>query len=97
MNQNFNARSADLKKQLETFDFKGFFTTNTGRINRKIYIFYYFLPSLAVAIVLGLIIGLLAALITPQFLILARVFAVIINLAGIMPGVKRLHDMNYTG
>jgi uncharacterized membrane protein YhaH (DUF805 family) len=81
---------------LESLDFKSFFTSNTGRINRKPYLFYYFLPAIAAAIILnilGVIILSLIPVLSPIFSLLSLAIA----LAGIMPGVKRLHDMNYSG
>jgi uncharacterized membrane protein YhaH (DUF805 family) len=90
MSQNFDGKSAvgDFKKGLDSLDFKSFYTTNTGRINRQPYLFYFVIPAIVANIVLGII---------AFFVPFVAYLSYLVVLAGICPGVKRLHDLNYTG
>jgi uncharacterized membrane protein YhaH (DUF805 family) len=108
MSQNFDAKSAvgDFKQGLNSLDFKSFFTTHTGRINRKPYLFYYVIPAIAVSIVVSIIGGILTAIFAnPEGTsivvlivnLLVGILSIIVSLAGICPTIRRLHDLNYSG
>jgi uncharacterized membrane protein YhaH (DUF805 family) len=98
MDQNFDGKPRtgnafdNYKEELKSLDYKLFFMSYEKRINRKPYIFYYFLPAIAVNIVLSIIVGIIPILIPLYFLL-----GIAISVAGIMPAVKRLHDLNYSG
>jgi uncharacterized membrane protein YhaH (DUF805 family) len=95
---NFNGPNAvaDLKKGFDKIDPKWFFTRPEGRINRKVYIFYYFLPALGANIVLA-ILSLVLSQTIPLLAPIVNIASLVIALAGIMPAVKRLHDFNKPG
>jgi uncharacterized membrane protein YhaH (DUF805 family) len=98
MDQNFGGKPSagnafdNYKEELKNLDYKLFFTSYDKRINRRPYIFYYFLPAIVVNIVLSIIVGII-----PILLPLYALLCIAISLAGIMPAVKRLHDLNYSG